>query len=189
MGVHSIESEITMKVRRVVTGHDGSGKAVFASDQEVDPLTPALMPGWQLHRLWGADQAPTFPDDGGPTAQPAFFPPLGGYRFGLVSIPPGTVPVPADLDLQAARAEVEEKLPGLLAYTEPDNPGMHTTDTIDFEVILSGELILELDDGAEKVLRPGDTVVQNGTRHRWRNRGPEPVVMATFIFGAHRAGQ
>ena len=46
-----------------------------------------------------------------------------------------------------------------MAYVEPDNPGMHTTDTIDFEVVLSGELILELDDGAEKVLRPGDTVV------------------------------
>ena len=45
---------------------------------------------------------------------------------------------------------------------EPDNPGMHTTDTIDFEVVLSGEVVLELDDGAETVLRPGDTVVQNG---------------------------
>ena len=58
---------------------------------------------------------------------------------------------------------------------------MHTTDTIDFEVILSGEMILELDDGAETVLHPGDTVVQNGTRHRWGNRGNEPAVMAVFI--------
>jgi hypothetical protein len=48
----------------VVTGHDRNGKAVFASDQEVDPLTPALVPGFESHRLWGADQAPTFPDDG-----------------------------------------------------------------------------------------------------------------------------
>jgi mannose-6-phosphate isomerase-like protein (cupin superfamily) len=183
------EKGIGMRVRRVVTGHDRNGKAVFASDQEVDPLTAALMPGGELHRLWGADQAPTFPDDGGPTAQPTNFPPLGGYRFGFATIPPGTVPVPADLDLQAALAEMEEKLPGLMAYIEPDNPGMHTTDTIDFEVILSGELILELDDGVEKVLRPGDTVVQNGTRHRWRNQGTEPVVMAVFMVGAHRSGE
>jgi hypothetical protein len=42
-----------MRVRRVVTGHDRNGKAVFASDQEVDPLTVALLPGWDLHRLWG----------------------------------------------------------------------------------------------------------------------------------------
>jgi len=93
-----------------------------------------------------------------------------------VSVPPG-------LDLRAGLAEMEEKLPGVLARLEPDNPGMHTTDTIDFEVVLSGEVILELDDGVEKLLRPGDTVVQNGTRHRWGNRGTEPAVMAVFTIG------
>jgi len=178
-----------MKVRRVVTGHDRDGKAVFASDEAVDPLTVALIPGAEFHRLWGADQAPTFPDDGSPTAQPAYFPPVGGYRFGLFTVSPATEPAFAELDLQAAVAETEEKLPGLLSYLEPDNLGMHTTDTIDFEVVLSGEVILELDDGAERVLRPGDTVVQNGTRHRWRNRGTEPALLAVFITGAHRASQ
>ena len=176
-----------MRVRRVVTGHDRDGKAVFASDEDVDPLTVELIPGAEFHRLWGADQAPAFPGDGGPTAQPGYFPPVGGYRFGLFSVPPATVPVPAGLDLQAGLAELEEKLPGLVAYLEPDNPGMHTTDTIDFEVVLSGEVILELDDGVEKVLRPGDTVVQNGTRHRWGNRGAQPAVVAVFLVGAHRA--
>jgi mannose-6-phosphate isomerase-like protein (cupin superfamily) len=178
-----------MRVRRVVTGHDRNGKAVFASDQEIGPLTPALLPGAEFHRLWGADRAPIFPDDGGPTAQPGYFPPVGGYRFGLFTVPPWTVPVPAGLDQQAALAEMEDKLPGLLACLEPDNPGMHTTDTIDFEVVLSGEVILELDDGVEKVLRPGDTVVQNGTRHRWGNRGTEPAVVAVFLIGAHRASE
>ena len=178
-----------MRVRRVVTGHDRDGTAVFASDEQVDPLTLALLPGAEFHRLWGADQAPTFPDEGGPTAQPSYFPPVGGYRFGFFTVPPGTAPAPADLDLQAALGEMEEKLPGLLTYLEPDNPGMHTTDTIDFEVVLSGEVILELDDGVEKVLRPGDTVVQNGTRHRWGNRGTEPAILAVFLTGAHRAGE
>jgi quercetin dioxygenase-like cupin family protein len=70
---------------------------------------------------------------------------------------------------------------------EPDDPGMHTTPTIDFEVVLSGEVILELDDGAEVTLRPGDTVVQNGTRHRWRNEGSDPAVLAVFICGAEHA--
>jgi quercetin dioxygenase-like cupin family protein len=82
---------------------------------------------------------------------------------------------------------MEEKLPGFLGHLEPDNPGMHTTDTVDFEVVLSGEVVLELDDGAEKVLRPGDAVVQNGTRHRWGNRGTEPAVLALVLIGAHRA--
>ena len=178
-----------MRVRRVVTGHDGAGKAVFASDQEVDPLTVALVPGAEFHRLWGADQAPTFPDDGSPTPQPDYFPPVDGYRFGFFTVPPATAAAPADLDLQAGLAEMNEKLPGMLAYLEPDNPGMHTTDTIDFEVVLSGEVILELDDGVEKVLRPGDTVVQNGTRHRWSNRGTEPAVLAVILIGAHRASE
>jgi quercetin dioxygenase-like cupin family protein len=64
---------------------------------------------------------------------------------------------------------------------------MHTTDTIDFEVVLSGSVTLELDDGAEVNLRQGDTVVQNGTRHRWKNTGTEPCVMAVFIVGAEHS--
>jgi quercetin dioxygenase-like cupin family protein len=68
---------------------------------------------------------------------------------------------------------------------EPDAPGMHTTDTIDFEVVLEGEIWLELDDGATMHLRPGDTVVQNGTRHAWRNNGTETARLAVFICGAH----
>jgi hypothetical protein len=60
-----------------------------------------------------------------------------------------------------------------------------TTDTIDFEVILDGEVWLELDDGVEVHLRPGDTVVQNGTRHAWRNHGDAPCRLAVFIVGAH----
>ncbi len=178
-----------MRVRRVVTGHDSDGKAVFASDGLVDPVTVALIPGGEFHLLWGGDQPPTFPDDGTPTAQPTYFPPLGGYRFGLFTVPPRSAAAPAELDLEAALAEVEEKLPGLVAHMEADNPGMHTTDTIDFEVVLSGEVILELDDGAETVLRPGDTVVQNGTRHRWGNRGSEPAVVAVFLTGAHRTSR
>jgi mannose-6-phosphate isomerase-like protein (cupin superfamily) len=127
-----------------------------------------------------------------PTARPSYFPAVGGYRFGLVTFPPACDAAEgrrasASLDRPATLAEMEEKLPGFLAYLEPDNPGMHTTDTIDFEVVLSGEVTLELDNGVEKVLRPGDTVVQNGTRHRWENRGTEPAVLAVVLIGAHRA--
>jgi len=67
-----------------------------------------------------------------------------------------------------------------------DEPGMHTTDSTDFGVVLSGNLVLEVDDGAEVVLSPGDVVVQNGTRHRWRVVGDVPATMAAFFIGAHR---
>ena len=85
-------------------------------------------------------------------------------------------------------SDLEAKLPGLLRYMDPSDPGMHATDTIDFEVVLEGTVVLELDDGAEITLNPGDTVVQNGTRHRWKNPGDTPARMAIFICGANHEG-
>ena len=175
-----------MEVRRVVTGHDAAGKAVFVSDEPVAPVTTALSPGAEFHQLWGADEAPRFPDGGERPAAPTYFPPVGGFRFGHFTLPPeGSAELPPDLDIPAALADMEAKLPGMTSYMEPDAPGMHTTATIDFEVVLSGQVTLELDDGASVTLEPGDTVVQNGTRHRWSNPGDVPVVIAVFLVGAH----
>jgi len=81
---------------------------------------------------------------------------------------------------------LQEKLPGLAEVIEPMNPGMHTTDTVDFDVVLSGEVYLELDDGAEVFLKPGDCVVQNGTRHAWHNRSSQNCVIAVALLGAER---
>jgi mannose-6-phosphate isomerase-like protein (cupin superfamily) len=155
----------------------------------VDGITPDLLPGSEYHTLWGADETPTFPDDGSPPPFPNYFPSVGGFRFGLIVIPPrGTEGrLPEDFDLQSALNELEEQLPGLAAPLEHDNPGMHTTDTIDFAYVLSGEVWLELDDGKEVRLRAGDTVVQNGTRHAWRNKGSEPCRMVVCLIGAHHS--
>lgn len=177
-----------VNVRRVVTGHDAAGRSVFASDEEVAPIVADLFAGWRFHALWGADAPPVYPDDGHQPPWSAYFPPPGGLRFSLSTIPPEGAAPAEDLDIAAAEAQAEQRLPGLLGVLEPEDPGMHTTDTIDLEVILRGEVILELDDGAETLLRAGDTVVQNGTRHRWRNPGTEPAVMAVFMVGARRDG-
>lgn len=175
-----------MKVRRVVTGHTSDGKATVASDTEVDAITLGLLPGMEFCRLWGADEAPTFPDDGSPRSGAAYFPPVGGFRFGLFTVAPDSVAMPKDLDMELAIAEIEEKLPGVAAHLEADNPGIHTTDTIDFQYVLSGEVWLELDDGKEVHLRAGDTVVQNGTRHAWRNKHTEPCQLVFCLIGARR---
>ncbi|HWE11815.1 MAG TPA: cupin domain-containing protein [Solirubrobacteraceae bacterium] len=177
-----------MHVRRVVTGHDDAGRSVFASDEQVAPLRLGLFPGWEFHALWGGDEPPAYPGRG--TRPPAcgYFPALNGFRFSFSTIPPHGTAGYAGEDPGRDAAAVEEAMAGLLGHMEPDEPGMHTTDTIDLEVILSGEAILELDDGAERRLRTGDTVVQNGTRHRWRNPGSEPCVMAIFMLGARRYG-
>ena len=170
-----------MDVRRVVTGHDASGKSVFVSDEAVapEPLTG-------FHLLWGGDKTPEFPDDGGPPEHHAYFPPIGGFRFAMFSIAPEGV-AGSDIDAAAGLAGLEAEAPGLLRYMDRSDPGMHTTDTIDFEVVLEGTPVLELDDGAEVTLHPGDTVVQNGTRHRWRNAGDTVARLAVFMCGASHA--
>jgi mannose-6-phosphate isomerase-like protein (cupin superfamily) len=180
-----------VSVRRVVTGHDPSGKSVFTADEEIDAVTVGLFPGWEFFALWGADAAPHFPDDGGEPPWSTYFPPVGGLRFSFSTIPPAGLEVDPDLDIPAAEAEVERALPGMAAHIESAeaDAGMHTTATIDFEVVLRGEVILELDDGAERRLKPGDTVVQNGTRHRWRNPGTEPVLLAVFMLGVPHAAR
>ena len=176
-----------MNVRRVVTGHNAEGKAVVASDEEVEPVTVSLLPGIEFHRLWGADAPPSFPDDGSQTAHAAYFPPVGGFRFGLCSMPPATsAAVPDDFDLTAALAELEQKLPGMAGHMEPDGP-MHTTATVDYQLVLQGDVVLELDDGVEVTLRAGDTVVQNGTRHAWHNRGDTTARLVVVIVGANHS--
>jgi len=177
-----------MKVRRVVTGHTKAGKATVASDAEVDGITLEMLPGPEYHNLWSADEAPTFPGDGSLRPAKMWFPPVGGFTFGMFVVAPQSVSVPAGFDRQKFMEEMEARVPGMvsLGHHEPDHPGMHTTDTIDFEYVISGEVWLELDDGEEVHLKPGDTVVQNGTRHAWRNKGTEPCRMVVFIIGAHR---
>ncbi|GAB6902104.1 cupin domain-containing protein [Kineosporia succinea] len=175
-----------MTVRRVVTGHDHNGRSRVVDDRTVEAITSPLMPGFAAYRLWGQDQPPTFPDGGSPPGVEAWFPPLEGSRFLIITHPPeGRTPSP-DVDAAAAGAELERQMPGLTASMEPDGSGMHTSDTLDYLMVVQGEATLELDDGERAVLRVGDVVVQNGTRHVWRNYGTEPCTVVAVAVGAQR---
>jgi mannose-6-phosphate isomerase-like protein (cupin superfamily) len=175
-----------MTVRRVVTGQDATGKSVFVSDEPVEPVTLSQIVGPEFHRVWGSDDTPRLPTDGTPPAQPTYFPPAPGYRVGFFTLPPADAPVPDDIDVDGLFAEMAEKLPGMAEVMEPEHPGMHTTDTVDLDLVISGEVFLELDDGAEVRLGPGDCVIQNGTRHAWHNRSSEPAVLFVALLGAVR---
>jgi mannose-6-phosphate isomerase-like protein (cupin superfamily) len=175
-------------MRRVVTGQTSSGKSVFVSDDEVEAISPPIMGGFGVVRIWGSDELTSLPTEGAPPSARTFFPPAAGYRFALVTIPPeASGDLPEHLDVAQAMTEVQQMLPGILEHMEPENPGMHTTDTVDLDLVISGELDLELDDGAEVHLRPGDCVIQNGTRHAWRNRTPDPCTMLSILLGARRS--
>jgi len=173
-------------VRRVVTGHDAEGRARVVDDDMVEAITSGLMPGCAAYRLWGRDERPTFPDDGSPRPAEAWYPPRDGSRFMINIIAPGELVPAPDLDEAAAVADLERLMPGAMAAMEPGAPGMHITDSIDYVVVVSGEVTLELDDGERTVLRAGHVVVQNGTRHAWRNHGTEPATIVGVAIGADR---
>ena len=139
-------------VRCVVTGQTKSGKSVIVSQAPVPPVTVALMPGYEFYQLWAVDDHPVLPSDGTPTEHAPWFPPKHGFRFAMFTVPPATTirigPAPTSAELE----EVRQKLPGMLEVLEVDHPGMHTTDSVDFDVVVFGEVVLELDDGVEALL-------------------------------------
>ena len=175
-----------MKIRRVASGQDASGRSIFASDVQIDAIRIQLLPGCEFHNLWGIDKSPRIAIDGAPPFAPGYFPPPKGVQFLMFTIPPKSEQNKAPIDYPAAIAEANQKLPGFLALMERACPGMHTTDTIDFDYVVEGEVMLELDDGREVLLRAGDTVVQNGTRHRWRNDSSRPARVLACLIGARR---
>jgi mannose-6-phosphate isomerase-like protein (cupin superfamily) len=171
-------------VRRIVTGHDPSGRSVVVSDGPPPrTLSADEVPGLETFIVWASDAPLTVPHaDGDPTPMlEAFFPGPGGTRFLVVVHPPGSGVTSAPLRTEDGRA-------GLSVAMTSDESMMHATDTVDYGVVLSGRMWMELDDGAEVAMGPGDCVVQNGTWHGWRNRGDEPCVMAFVVVGAERAG-
>lgn len=175
-----------MEIHCVVTGQDKSGKSVVVRDTPVKPVSLALLPGYEFHRIWGSDSVVELPSDGTPPAQPRYFPPRNGFRFAFFTIPPETRTSVDQIDMASALEEIQLKLPGMMDVLEFDHPGMHTTDTVDFDAVVSGQVYLELDDGAEVLLKVGDCVIQNGTRHAWHNRSSEKCVIAVAIVGAER---
>ncbi|MFY9510790.1 MAG: cupin domain-containing protein [Rubrivivax sp.] len=171
-------------IRVVATGHDALGRAIVASDATVGMRSPTLMPGLGFHFLWHRAQAPVFPDAGTADAGGPYFPQPGGLRWVVFTVPAERHAPPPGTDLAAAKAEADVMLPGLLALMEPDHPGMHRSATIDFAYVLDGEVVLDLGDGRETLVRAGETVVQNATRHAWRNRSGRPCKLLVVMAGA-----
>jgi len=175
-----------MDIHCVVTGQTESGKSIMVRNTAVQPVTLALLPCYEFHRLWGSDSIPKLPSAGAEPLPPRYFPPAAGFRFGFFTIPPDTTTNVEQIDAASAFEEIQQKLPGMIEVLELDHPGMHTTDTVDFDVVVSGEVNLELDYGAEVLLKAGSCVVQNGTRHAWHNRSSEKCVIAVALIGAER---
>ncbi|WP_344854150.1 cupin domain-containing protein [Amycolatopsis ultiminotia] len=178
---------MAIPIKRVVTGVDEKGASIPYEDATLHPVELDIMPGVQIFPVWSTEGPLVSPAADPAPASKSFFPGPGGTRFGLFRLPPDSA-VPADhaqpdeATVAAQVAAAEEAVPGLLAAFEPDAPGMHQTVTVDYVIVIEGDLWLELDDGVEVPLPAGTCVVQNGARHGWRNHGSTPGTLAYVIL-------
>jgi mannose-6-phosphate isomerase-like protein (cupin superfamily) len=149
-----------LHIRRVVTGHDDSGRAVVTID-EVSRNVISRRPRHESCVIWSTG---SFPSDNSSSLD-------GGARPIASTDPNGSV------------FRIVEYAPGVAARN-------HRTDSIDYAVVMAGEIDMDID-GVTVHLRQGDVMVQRGTIHNWSNRGPVPCVIAFVLIAAkpvERAG-
>jgi quercetin dioxygenase-like cupin family protein len=173
---------VLRKIRRVVTGHNAEGKSVIVSD---GPSPHALtLPGrddFGLTNLWVTDTTPASnAGDADAADRPVVLePPAGGTIFRVVEFPPDRVTSAFDRDAAFAAMGARHAM-------DPDgsrHPGMHKTASVDYAIVLSGEIHALMDEG-ETLLRAGDCLVQRGTNHAWSNRSDEPCLVAFILVSA-----
>jgi len=148
---------MTNQLRRVVTGSNEEGKSIFLIDEDATNCKE-VVPGFKRTDIWTTESSPvdnTGNEDMG--AKEVLFPAQSGTLFGYAEIDPGF---------------------GV------DEPGWHATDTIDYVVVLKGEVYFLLDE-EEVLLKAGDMLVIRGTSHAWVNRSSEPCILAGAMIGAN----
>jgi hypothetical protein len=176
-----------MSVRRVVTGNSGGKSKVVSDGGTRRAKAFQHIPGQSSTLVWSTGSTPKLPIDGTDvvTEQSSYVPQKPGEtRLMIVEFAPDSVMM--TIDPAAAGQEFAEHIPDLAQAMEMDNPGMHTTQTVDYGIVLDGEVWLEVDDGKQIHLKPHDVVVQNGTRHAWRNKSDKPVKIAFVLIGAQK---
>jgi mannose-6-phosphate isomerase-like protein (cupin superfamily) len=166
------------EVRRIVTGLDAAGKAVATYDSAV-PLTSYRSPN-PAAEMWVTDKSPpdlTWTEDRAKTIKVGLTPPKGGTIFRIVDFVPTSEKINAmDINTMMKVAGADAPARGL----PPRHPMMHRTRSVDYAIIMAGEIDMLLDDG-EVHLKAGDVIVQQATNHAWVNRGKE-VCRIAFIL-------
>ena len=172
--------------RRVVTGHDDAGNAVILSDAPPERVQQVGGPtGPTFFEVWNTRETPAKIDRR--SSEPAenglvLAPPKGGTRIRVLDIPPESDEI-HHMDEATARAHFESiGSPDASTYKPgASHPFMHRTETIDYGIVLEGELVLIVDRG-ETTVRAGDIVVQRGTNHAWANRSGKNCRIAFILI-------
>ena len=173
-------------VRRLVTGVDASGKSVFTEDASPRSVRSVPeRPGYYAHEVWVTTGAPIRLGDGDATGQvKTVGPGKGGSILRVIDFPPEPKdPAERERGMRATFAKLYKD-----ADHKPVNsphPGMHETETLDYAIVLSGEIIAILDK-EEKLMKAGDILIQRGTNHAWANRADAPCRIAFVLMDAKR---
>ena len=159
--------------RRLVTARDAAGRSHLRSDEQLDLGPAGAIELWQTPAPAPGMAAPFYPD-------------AGGTLFRLVELPPK--PRSIDPDPQAGERAAAGFFASVVAadcrVDTARDAWMHQTPTTDYVAVLSGEVILLLDDGPAQHLAAGDTVIQRGTNHAWQNAGDRPARLLVVMLGA-----
>jgi len=171
------------QVRRVVTGHNAAGRSIFVADGPTPHVFSRTKGSAIVHELWETARTPA--DNRGNADAIArshrLAPPPHGSVFRVIEYPPDSERLAAiarehALPDDSGRAEATDR-------NAPRHPGFHKTATVDYAIVLSGEIYAMMDEG-EVALKPGDVLIQRGTNHAWSNRTAEPAVVAFVLIDA-----
>lgn len=170
------------KIRRVVTGHNDAGRSIIVFDGDAGAVKEMeSMPGLALTDLWETSAAPVDNrgNDDAANRPVVLEPPANGTIFRIVEFPPD-----AAWKGKADPNEAFESIgAGHASDSASDDPMMHKTSTIDYLIVIKGEIWAIVDEG-EVCLKPGDVMVQRGTNHSWSVRTDEPCLLAAVLVNA-----
>jgi quercetin dioxygenase-like cupin family protein len=168
-------------VRRVVTGHDPGGTAVVLFDGEAANVSVRQTTGTKRTVLWTTNATPaTFVNADRGAVKIGVQPPPGATILHVVEFPAHD---PAHVHADHSATLAEMGIPPLPGRRPPRHPLMHATETVDYAIVLDGEIDMLLDD-SEVHLRAGDVLVQQGTNHAWVNRSDRPCKIAFVLIDA-----
>jgi len=172
-------------IRRVVTGDDANGKSRVIEDAPATSIkTVAERPGYRAVNVWRTTEFPIDISSGDSIAShKGILPPKNGTILRIIDFPPEPKD-PAEL-----KRRLHATFGGIYADAAHDrnarHPGMHTTDTVDYAIVLEGEIWSVMDEG-ETLLKAGDVLIQRGTNHAWANRSDKTVRIAFVLMDGTR---
>jgi mannose-6-phosphate isomerase-like protein (cupin superfamily) len=172
-------------IRRVVTGHDDDGRSIILFDDDAPNATELqAWPGTGVTEVWVTEEMPVDLDSRADRSlRPMQHDPVpSGTIFRVVEIPPEASRSAIDAERAFEELGSKNRPP---AEASAKHPSMHRTDSIDYLVVISGEMYMVMDEG-EVLLRQGDCIVQQGTYHAWSNRSDRPCLLAAVLVDAKR---